>query len=79
MTNIDDAERLTSKPTGQAVPKQEAEETATEIMTSISQALHENLPDLVYQLQRIADQLELVTGTIRGSEDTGYVRVANIE
>ena len=65
--------------TEQAVPKQEAEETATEIMESISAALNEHLGDIAYQLTRIADQLELAVDDGQFNNGKGFVRVLNLE
>jgi hypothetical protein len=71
--------------TGQAVPKPQAdEETEKDILASISATLDEHLGDIAYQLSRIADQLELVTGKIPVShysdgDDKGFIRVVNIE
>jgi hypothetical protein len=64
------------------IDEPQAEETEKEILESIASALHENLPDLVFQLSRIADHLELVTGKMnvsQYSDEKGFIRIANIE
>jgi hypothetical protein len=62
-----------------ATDTQQVEETAKEIATSISAALHEHLEVIAYQLTRIADQLEFISGTTSYSADKGFIRVANID